>query len=283
MISSHTKKAAVIGDPISHSLSPKIHNYLIKKYKIDGIYLPYRVVKADLENTITEFSEHNFCGFNVTLPHKETILQFCHHLSKTAKKVGAVNTVIITPDKKLFGHNSDGEGFIQNILQNSKDFNFANKNIVILGAGGATRAILFALLNKGIKKVTICNRNRERALKLIADFQDNFKKIEFKFLDFDKKEQSLEGCDLLINCTSLGMQGQPELEIDLHKLAKNAIVSDIVYKPLITNLLQKSQDQGHQIVTGIGMLINQALVGFEAWYGIKPEIDQELINQLLQA
>ena len=132
-ISSHTKIAGVIGDPISHSLSPVIHNYLLNKYKIDGLYLPFKVTKNNLSSTVKTLSQLGFKGFNVTIPHKENIFKICDNLSKTAKIVKAVNTVVITQNQKIFGHNSDGKGFIQNIKQNISDFDFKNKNIAILG------------------------------------------------------------------------------------------------------------------------------------------------------
>ena len=277
-ISVNTKIAGVIGDPISHSLSPKIHNYLIAKYQIDGLYLPFKVTAENLADCAKTFANLGFRGFNVTLPHKENIFKICHHLSETALNVAAVNTVIITPDHKLFGHNSDGEGFINNIKQNAPAFDFKGKNVVVLGAGGATRAIYYALLKEGVRKITISNRGEERARILIDDFAAKFKNIELDFVPWSQREQALKGCDLLINCTSLGMKGQENLVMDLKNLGKNALVTDIVYQPLMTDLLLAAKTQGNQIVTGIGMLINQALVGFEAWYGVKPEVDQKLID-----
>ncbi len=275
------KVAGVIGDPISHSLSPQIHNYLIKKHNIEGIYFPFKVSKNDLEFFIKKFTQKpNFKGFNVTLPHKEDIFKICDHLSKTALAVKAVNTIIITKDQKLFGHNSDGEGFINNIKQNSPKFNFKDKNIVILGSGGATRAIYFSLLREGVKKITISNRNEIKAKNLINDFKDDFSNSTLNLVSWDNKEDPLKDCDLLINCTSLGMVGKDNLAIKLDNLNKDAVVTDIVYNPLITNLLKEAKDRGNQIVTGIGMLVNQALVGFEAWYGVKPEVDEELIKLL---
>ena len=279
-ISVNTKIAGVIGDPISHSLSPKIHNYLIKKYQIDGLYLPFKVEPQNLGSTVKTFAYLGLRGFNVTLPHKEKMVKICDHLSKSALDIGAVNTVIITPDRKLFGHNSDGVGFINNIKYHAPNFNFKGKNIVVLGAGGATRAVIYALLQEEVKKIVISNRSSERAQILINDFAPKFKKSELNFVVWEQKESALKDCDLLINCTSLGMVGREKLAIDLTALNKEAIVTDIVYQPLMTDFLVDAQKHGHKIVTGIGMLINQALIGFEAWYGVKPEVDEELINSL---
>jgi shikimate dehydrogenase len=272
--------AGVIGDPISHSLSPIIHNYLIHKYDINGSYLPFKVSESELNSKVQEFVNDKMQGFNVTLPHKENIFKICDHLSKTALRVKAVNTIIVTKDGKIFGHNSDGEGFINNIKQNAPNFSFKDKNIVILGAGGATRAVYYALLRQGIKKIIICNRNEIKAQSLINDFKDEFKNCNLILGSWDKKENSLKDCDLLINCTSLGMLGKDDLSVKLDNLNKEAIVTDIVYNPLMTNLLKDAKNKGHKTVTGIGMLINQALVGFEAWYGVKPEIDEGLIKLL---
>lgn len=277
-ISNKTKITGVIGNPISHSLSPQIHNYLLKKHKIDGEYLALKVEEKNLSSDIKKFKNLGYQGFNVTLPHKENIFKICDYLSKTAQAVKAVNTVVITKDKKLFGHNSDGQGFIENIKKNSKEFEFKDKNITILGAGGATRAIYYALLQNNVKKITISNRNAHKAQILIDDFKNNFLNCELNFISWNKKEESLKDCDLLINCTSLGMKGKDELEINLKNLKKSAIVTDIVYNPLLTNLLKQAKNQGNQIVTGIGMLIFQALIGFELWYHTKPEIDDNLIK-----
>jgi shikimate dehydrogenase len=283
IINDKTKRAGVIGDPIKHSLSPKIHTYLLKKYDIDGIYLSYRVVADDLENTAREFAQSGLKGFNVTLPHKEEIFKICDFTSKTATIVGAVNTVIVTPDKRLFGHNSDGEGFINNIKQNTTDFKFKDKNIVILGAGGATRAIYYALLKEGVKRITLCNRSDIKAQALINDFKGSFKTISLELSSWSSRSDILANCDLLVNCTSLGMLGKDDLEINLGNLNKSAIVTDIVYNPLQTSLLKNAQKQGNKTVTGIGMLVNQALVGFESWFGVKPEIDDGLMDLLQES
>lgn len=282
-ISPTTKIVAVIGDPISHSLSPKIHNYLLKKHQIDGFYFALKVKNGDLANCVQHLSKIGLKGFNVTIPHKEEIFRICHNKSKTALKVKAVNTVVIMPNGHLFGHNSDGEGFINNIKKSAPNFNFKGKNIVILGAGGATRAIYFALLKEKVDQITLTNRSIDKAKILIDDFKQDFPDISLKIIDWNDKEKALEDCDLLINCTSLGMSGQESLNIDLKTLNNSAIVTDIVYKPLMTDLLIEAEKRGNKIVTGIGMLVNQALVGFELWFGVKPQSDEELDKILLES
>ncbi len=283
LISSKAIKAAVIGDPISHSLSPKIHNFLLEKYQIDGVYLALQINKDDLSNSIESLVKMGFAGFNVTIPHKEEIFKICDFKSKTATLTGAVNTVIITEDKKLFGHNSDAEGFLNNLKNCHPNFDLKNKTAFVIGAGGASRAIIYALIKSGVKKIFITNRNENRALELIKSFNEYAAKKSCKIEILSAKvfEESLNECDILINSTSLGMQWQEALQIDLKNLQKSAIVYDIVYKPLMTDLLQTAEKNGNKIVTGIGMLTHQALIGFEAWFKKKPEIDKELENNAI--
>lgn len=279
----HKIKAGVIGDPIMQSLSPKIHNFFLKKYNIEGSYEAIQVKKENLLHEVQSLMNQGFAGFNVTIPHKEEIFKICDFKSKTAALTGAVNTVIITEDKKLFGHNSDAEGFLNNLKEQQPQFDLKDKNIFIIGGGGAARAVVYAVIKAGAKKVFITNRNAQRIEKLIADFKkfSEEKSAEIIFCDMNNFTKKLEFCDLLVNASSLGMTGQEKLIIDLKNLKKSAIVYDIVYKPLMTDLLKSSQECGNQIVTGIGMLINQALIGFEAWFKQKPEVDSKLLNELL--
>ncbi len=276
-------RAAVLGDPINHSLSPKIHEFLLDKYHINGTYIPIQVSKEELQKCVQHLVDNGFAGFNVTLPHKEEIFKLCDFKSKTAQLTGAVNTVIVMPDKKLFGHNSDAEGFSNNLKNSYPNFDLNGKNAFVIGAGGASRALVYALIKDGVKKVFITNRNEKRAIELIKNFADfaKTKNCEIKFLNLADFEKNLDQCDLLTNSTSLGMQGQEALEIDLKNLQKDAIVYDIVYKPLMTDLLINAQKRGNKITTGIGMLIEQALVGFEAWFKQKPQADAELMGQAI--
>ena len=276
-------RAAVLGDPINHSLSPKIHGFLLDKYHINGTYIPIQVSKEELQKCVQHLVDNDFAGFNVTLPHKEEIFKLCDFKSKTAQLTGAVNTVIVMPDKKLFGHNSDAEGFSNNLKNSYPDFDLKDKNAFVIGAGGAARALVYALIKDGVKKVFITNRSETRAIELIKNFADfaKTKNCEIKFLNLADFEKNLDQCDLLTNSTSLGMQGQEPLEIDLKNLQKDAIVYDIVYKPLMTDLLVNAQKRGNKITTGIGMLIEQALVGFEAWFKQKPQADSQLMEQAI--
>jgi len=275
-------KAAVIGDPISHSLSPKIHNFFLQKYNIKGNYQALKISKENLKEEISKLVDDGFAGFNVTIPHKEEVFKLCDHKSKTAQLCGAVNTVIITEDKKLFGHNSDAEGFLNNLKNSQPNFILKNKNAFVIGSGGAARAVVYALIKSEVKKIFITNRNLNRAEELVKNFSEflSQKNCKIEILEQKDFEDSLIDCDLLTNTTSLGMQGCEELKIDLSKLKKSAIVYDIVYKPLITNLLQSAKNQNNIIVTGIGMLVEQALIGFEAWFKTKAKIDEDLLKIL---
>jgi shikimate dehydrogenase len=275
-------KAAVIGDPISHSLSPIIHNFFLEKYSINGSYEAIQIKAENLKQEVEKLINLGFSGFNITIPHKEEFFKICHYKSKSAVLTGAVNTAIITSDKKIFGHNSDVEGFLNNLKKSQPNFNLKNKNVFVIGAGGAARAIVYGLLKSEVKKIIITNRNQTRAQNLIKNFDSIAfeRKCEMDFYDTKNFSKTLSQCDLLINSTSLGMISQETLTLDIKNLPPSAIVYDIVYKPLMTNLLKSAESQGNKIITGIGMLIEQALVGFEAWFKKKPEYDKKLENLL---
>lgn len=261
-------KAAVIGDPISHSLSPKIHNFFLNQLGIEGNYEAILVQRDELRKAVTSLVNQGFAGFNVTIPHKETIFEICDELDETAQLTGAVNTILVTPEKKIRGLNSDVFGFLQNLKNSQPDFDLAGKNAFVIGAGGAAKAVIHGLLKSGINKVYLTNRTPK-------DFSD------VEFLTKEAFEKNLDECDLLVNTTSLGMVGQDPLILDLGNLKESAIVYDIVYKPLKTDLLKSAEERGNKIVTGIGMLVEQASLGFELWFGKKPQPSEELMKDLL--
>lgn len=273
-----SKIAAVIGDPIAQSLSPYLHNYWLQKYNIDGIYISLKVSKEELPQFIKTLPDVGFSGCNITIPHKEAALKLCNFISKSAKQIGAVNTIFIDEKGKIFGDNSDHFGFIQNIKSEHPNFDFKNKKVLLLGAGGAARAIVFGLLQENVGEIIIANRSLEKAKKIADDFSSNL----IKTISWEEKESHLSNCDLLINSTSLGMVGKDELIINLNNLKKSALVCDIVYKPLMTKLLLAAKSQGNPIVTGIGMLIYQGTLGFTKWFGIMPEVDQRLIDEMIK-
>lgn len=276
--SPNTKIAAVIGDPIAQSLSPYLHNYWLKQNKIDGVYIPLKVSVADFSEFIKSMHSLGFSGFNITIPHKESALKLCNFISLAAKQIGAVNTITIK-DGKIYGDNSDHFGFIQNIKSEHPNFDFKNKKVLLLGAGGASRAIVFGLLNQGVAEITITNRDLIRAENLAQNF---LKMGQIKTISWNNRDKNLSDFDMLINSTSLGMSGKDELEIDLNNLKKSALVCDIVYKPLMTKLLKQAQQQGNLTVTGIGMLVYQGVIGFEKWFKIKPEVDKKLLDEMIK-
>ena len=278
-------KAGVVGFPISHSLSPTIHNFYLKKYKINGTYEAFAIPNENFEESIKNLvDQQKLSGFNITIPHKEKIYNLCSHLSKTAQITKAVNTVIILQNGKFFGHNSDADGFIKNFYNHCPNYQLSNKKCFVIGAGGASRAIIYSLISQKVAKIFIANRDHEKALKLIEDFK-NFSQqnlVELEFVPLKKNFEFLSEIDLIINSTSLGMINQSKLDIDISNSKKSAIVYDIVYKPLITDILKQAETLNLKIITGIGMLIEQALIGFEAWFKIKAEFDLELEKILLK-
>ncbi len=271
-------KSGVIGNPIKHSKSPIIHGYWLNKYDINGSYKAIEIDNDDFEEQIYNLFKEGYAGFNVTIPYKIRIIDICDYLSDDARAIGAVNTVIRMKNGKIEGRNTDSFGFIENIKNNIDNYHFNNKNAMILGAGGAARACVYGLLKEGTKKLYISNRTKEKAENLAKEMK---KYGNIEVVDWNNKENYLEDIKLLVNSTSLGMTGKNELEIDLSSLPKDALVNDIVYAPLNTQLLCKAKNNGNEIVTGIGMLIHQAIPAFEAWFGIKPKVTQELEKLVL--
>ncbi len=262
-----TLKACVIGDPVAHSKSPIIHEYWIKKQSIEAEFQAIKVASQDLESFCKKAVYEGVKGFSVTLPHKEKIVPFCTTLDEAALATGAVNCVVIK-DNYMHGMNTDAYGFLANISPLSKSI----KKALVLGAGGATRAVIYGLLQKNIS-VFVSNRTNERALKIAADF-------DVKAIPWEDRHQALEGIDMLVNTTSLGMKGAEILDLDLSALSRKAVVTDIVYTPLMTDLLQRAQQRGNIVITGIGMLAHQAVPAFEAWFGIRPVVDEDLLGKL---
>lgn len=270
-------KTCVIGHPISHSKSPKIHNHWMSQHRIDGEYGAIDLAPENLKEGVGLLAQAGYAGFNVTVPHKEAMLALCDGLDGAAVKIGAVNTVKIE-DGKILGMNTDAYGFAENIKQTAPWFKFTGRNAFVIGAGGAARAAVYACLKMGCRKVLITNRTKSRAEELAQHFSD-LGGVEV--VDWDAKDAALEGANLLVNTSTLGMAGQPELEIDLSALGAKALVNDIVYAPLMTKLLQQAQETDRPIVTGIGMLLHQARPAFEAWYGVMPAVDKALEELVL--
>jgi shikimate dehydrogenase len=260
--------AALIGHPVTHSLSPAIHTYWMDRHGVEGAYGLIDTAGQGLEDTIKELVAQNYNGFNVTLPHKRDMLGLCDYVDDIAHLIGAVNTVHIR-DGKCYGSNTDAYGFVQSLLQADPEQHYLNGRIVVLGAGGAARAVVYGLRDAGAQDVIVCNRTVDRAKGLSAHI-----------CPWAERSQILAGATLLVNATSLGMQGQNDLEIDLAALPQTALVCDIVYKPRETPLLRAAEAQGCRTVDGLGMLLQQAARAFSVWTGITPDITDELRDML---
>ncbi len=273
-------KAAVIGHPIKHSKSPLIHNYWIKKYGLSGTYEAIDLSPENLESGLKNLIDDGYTGFNFTVPHKESMLKLCDDLDNTAEIIGAVNTVAVRGGK-IFGMNTDSFGFLANIRQNHPDFEFDLGPALVLGAGGAARAVISGLIGMRVPQIILTNRTRDKAEALAQDMGFGTEDM-IRVVDWEGLAEALDHTNLLINTTSLGMDGQPSLEMDLIALPSSALVNDIVYAPLYTDLLTAAKERGNPVVTGIGMLLHQARPAFKEWFGLMPDIDEELQELILK-
>lgn len=271
-------KTGLIGDPVSHSKSPMIHSYWIKQYGLNGTYELVDLSCEELEKGIERIKAEGFRGFNVTVPHKVALLELCDDVDELARVVGAVNTVTIEKGR-LSGTNTDVFGFIENIKAQAPDFDFTAGPAVVLGAGGAARAVVQGLLQEGVPEILLSNRTASKADALMNSCSEPSKVALIGWNSGDSGK-ALHSANLLVNTTSLGMAGKPRLEIDLSLLHPKALVHDIVYAPLITELLKEAQIRGHAIVTGIGMLLHQARPAFARWHGVMPEVAEELVHMV---
>ena len=273
-----TVKAAVFGWPARHSLSPRLHGFWLKKYGIDGTYEAIEVAPEDFPARLAALAVDGFAGCNVTVPHKETALEIVDRADENARRIGAVNTVVVEADGTLTGTNTDGFGFMENLQAGAPGFDASAGPAVLLGAGGAARAVVAALLDAGCPDVRIVNRTRARA-EAVRDHLKGAVSVH----DWSEREEVLGDAVLLVNTTTMGMDHNPPLDIDLGALPKTAIVTDIVYTPLATPLLVRAQEHGNLTVDGLGMLLHQARPGFEAWFGVAPEVTADLRAHVLAA
>lgn len=276
-LSGAARLAGVIGWPVSHSRSPRLHGFWLAEHGIDGAYVPLAVSPDHLAAAVGALKLLGFRGANVTIPHKEAVLALCDGVSDEARRIGAVNTLVIGADGRLEGRNTDGFGFLANLRAALPGWSAAAGPAVLLGAGGAARAIAVALLDSGAPEIRLVNRSRPRAERLAADLGHH----RLAVADWEARGAALADATLLVNTTSLGMAGQPPLDLDLAALPPRAVVNDIVYVPLETPLLQTARTRGHAVVDGIGMLLHQARPGFEAWFGLLPEVTAELRDYVL--
>ena len=262
--------ACVIGWPISHSRSPLIHGYWLAQHKIEGSYTRQPVEPEKVASFLSALVANGYAGCNVTLPHKERVFDLVTRADEATERLGAVNTVFVR-DGYILGTNTDGEGFINSLKSSNPGLSLANTRSVVLGAGGAALAIVSALLLQGVEEVAVVNRSIEKVMFLRDRFGGKVKP-----LPWSARTDILADCQLLVNTTSLGMKGQPDLDIDLSRLDPKSIVTDIVYTPLRTKLLVNAASRGNPVVEGLGMLLHQAVRGFELWFGIRPEVTLDL-------
>lgn len=270
--------AGVIGSPIAHSKSPALHGYWLKKYGIRGHYIPIELTRESFESGLKSLPALGFRGVNVTLPFKEMTLTIADVISDRAALIGAANTITFRKDGRIHADNTDGYGFIANLKQNAPNWRADAGPALVLGAGGASRAIISSLLGEGAPVVLLSNRTKNRAEMLAEHFG-----ARVRVVDWTRFEDRLSEVSTLVNTTQLGMAGQPELHIDLSNLKNNSLVTDIVYSPLETALLTQARAKGFLAVDGLGMLLHQAVPGFENWFQQRPKVDDELRRTVLEA
>ena len=275
ILSGRAKLAGVIGWPIAHSRSPRLHGYWLERYKIDGAYVPLAVQPPQVAQTLRVLAAIGFRGVNVTVPHKEAALAAVDVVDPRARRIGAVNTVTMDPDGTLKGSNTDADGFLAHLHASAPAWNPRAGAAVVIGAGGAARAVVAALSDAGVPEIRLANRTRERAEELAMAFaKDSSNSI--RVVPWLGRHGALEGAQLVVNTTTLGMSGQPELDLNLGALELGSVVFDCVYAPLETPILASARARGLIGVDGLGMLIHQAQPGFSAWFGIEPEVDEGL-------
>ncbi|WP_095587814.1 shikimate dehydrogenase [Actibacterium ureilyticum] len=268
-----TKKiplAGVIGSPVAHSKSPRLHTHWLKTYGLPGHYIPMDVRHDDLKDALRMLPKLGFVGLNVTIPHKETVLGLADLVSDRAALIGAANTLIFRQDGKIHADNTDGYGFLENLKTGAPGWQAKVGPAVVIGAGGAARAVITALIEAGVPEIRLTNRTRNRADALRSEFGP---KVVVQ--DWVQAEQMLDGAALLVNTSSLGMAGGPDFKLSLDQLPSSAVVTDIVYTPLRTTLLQRAEARGCVTVDGLGMLLHQAVPGFERWFGKRPEVTED--------
>ncbi|MCX7565888.1 shikimate dehydrogenase [Sulfitobacter sp. F26169L] len=261
--------AGVIGTPIAHSKSPQLHRHWLKTYGITGHYIPMDIAPDDLETVLRTLPKMGFVGVNITIPHKEKVMEIADLVTDRAILIGAANTLIFRKDGKIHADNTDGYGFIENLKDGAPQWNPRSGPAVVLGAGGAARAVISSLLEAGVPEIHLSNRTRIRAETLQKDFGSRV----FVY-DWVQAGNIIDDAALLVNTTSLGMIGKPELRVPLDGLRPQTVVTDLVYAPLKTKMLATAEEYGCVTVDGLGMLLHQAVPAFERWFGRRPEVDR---------
>lgn len=260
--------AGVVGSHVGHSKSPQLHHHWLKTYGISGHYVPMGIARDDLETVLRTLPKMGFVGVNVTIPYKEAVMQIADRITDRATLIGAANTLIFREDGKIHADNTDGYGFIENLRINAPAWMPAAGPAAVLGAGGAARAVIASLIDAGVPEIRLSNRTRVRAEALRADFG-----ARLVVHDWVQAGNMIDDAALLVNTTSLGMVGKPQLRVPLDGLHAGVVVTDLVYAPLKTALLTAAEEAGCVTVDGLGMLLHQAVPAFERWFGQRPEVD----------
>ena len=269
------KLAGVMGWPVAHSRSPAIHGHWIRELGLKGNYVLLPVQTENLMDAVHGLRALGFAGCNLTIPHKVAAMALVDRVDPLAARIGAINTIVVEADGLLTGYNTDAYGFIQSLLDEQPDWRADTGPITVLGAGGAARAVLVALAERGAKDIRLCNRSLDKAQALASEFGG-----PIRAYPWEQRTELLDGCALLVNTTSLGMKGQDALELSLENLPKQALVCDVIYVPLETPLLATARQRCNATVNGLGMLLNQARPAFHHWFGVMPEITAELRRQI---
>jgi shikimate dehydrogenase len=263
--------AGVMGYPVMHSRSPKLHNYWLAKYGLTGTYVPLAIKAEHLRAALRALPALGFSGCNLTIPHKEAALEIVDRIDPLARRIGAVNCVVVAADGSLMGQNHDAFGYIESVREAQPAWRADAGPIVVIGAGGGARAVLVSLIDQGAREIRLVNRTPARAKALAAELGG-----PITALGWEQREVALEGAAMLVNVTNQGMVGEPPLDLALDALPVSALVSDIIYIPRETALLAAARKRGNPTVNGLGMLLHQARPAFHAWFGIMPEVTPEL-------
>ena len=263
--------AGVMGWPVMHSRSPMLHNYWFKERGLAGTYVPLEIRPEHLAGALRGLHPLGFAGVNVTIPHKQEAMRIVDEVDALAKRVGAISCVTVRPDGSLAGTNNDCYGFIHALRQEQPGWRANAGPALVIGSGGGSRAVCYALAQEGAKEIRLVNRSVARAKGIESDFGG-----PIKALPWEQRHDALEGVAMVVNTTSCGMVGQPALDLRLDRLAKSALAADIIYIPLETPFLAAARARGNRTINGLGMLLSQGRPAWKAWFGIEPEVTAEL-------
>ncbi len=263
--------AGVMGWPVMHSRSPMIHNYWLRQHDLAGTYVPLAIRPEGLAAALRSLHPLGFAGCNVTIPHKQEAMKIVDEVDAAARRIGAISCVTVRSDGSLAGSNNDAYGFIRNLRQEQPGWRADAGPVVVIGAGGGSRAVCYGLAQEGVKEIRLVNRTLARAKGVADEFGG-----PIKALPWEQRNEVLDGAAMVVNTTSQGMVGQPALDIRLDKLPKNALAADIIYIPLETPFLAAARQRGNRTVNGLGMLLHQGPLAWKLWFGIEPQVTPEL-------